>query len=233
MKLTFTYLQDAPKLKDWLEGLEKTKIPRQGGSKVIMNYLVTEGFKDAAEKFSKESGLPLSGIDISASLEQRIKIRDAIHEGKIMVAKELVDQLYPQMLQNDPMLLFKMQQQHLIELIREKRVEEVLSFAQKELANRVEGNSDVLTELERTLALLAFDNPANSPFGDLLHVSHRQKVASDVNAAILEQDGAESTVSSLVVALHMLLWAQEELDKKKVKYPKMTDIAAAAIMPPK
>lgn len=50
-----------------------------------------------------------------------------------------------------------------------------------------------------------------------------------MNAAILEMDGAESTVPSLVVALHMLLWAQKLLDEKKVDYPKMTDIADAAI----
>ena len=35
---------------------------------------------------------------------------------------------------------------------------------------------DLLAELERTLALLAFDDPANSPFGDLLLPSHRLKV---------------------------------------------------------
>jgi len=34
----------------------------------------------------------------------------------------------------------------------------------------------VLHELERTLALLAFDDPVNSPFGDLLLPTHRQKV---------------------------------------------------------
>lgn len=34
----------------------------------------------------------------------------------------------------------------------------------------------MLAELERTLALLAFEDPANCPFGDLLNSSHRQKV---------------------------------------------------------
>lgn len=31
--------------------------------------------------------------------------------------------------------------------------------------------------MERTLALLAFDNPEESPFGDLLHMMQRQKVS--------------------------------------------------------
>lgn len=32
--------------------------------------------------------------------------------------------------------------------------------------------------MERTLALLAFDNPEDSPFGDLLNMMQRQKVGS-------------------------------------------------------
>lgn len=36
-----------------------------------------------------------------------------------------------------------------------------------------ENNPEVLSELERTLALLAFEKPQNSPFSDLLEQSHR------------------------------------------------------------
>lgn len=45
-----------------------------------------------------------------------------------------------------------------------------------------ESNPDVLSELERTLALLAFEKPQNSPFADLLEQSHRQKVSTNKNA---------------------------------------------------
>ena len=34
----------------------------------------------------------------------------------------------------------------------------------------------ILEEMERTLALLAYEDPVKSPFGDLLSYSHRQKV---------------------------------------------------------
>ena len=68
------------------------------------------------------------------------------------------------------------QQQHLIELIRERKVEAALTFAQTHLAERGEENETMLGELEKSLALLAFDNPEASPFGELLHPSHRQKV---------------------------------------------------------
>ena len=69
------------------------------------------------------------------------------------------------------------QQQQLIELIRDGRVEEALKFASEQLAERGEEEPLVLEELERTLALLAFEDPSQSPFSDLLSLSHRQKVS--------------------------------------------------------
>lgn len=64
----------------------------------------------------------------------------------------------------------------MIELIRESKVEEALKFAAEQLAERGEESELVLEELERTMSLLAFEDPEKSPFGDLLSFSHRQKV---------------------------------------------------------
>lgn len=71
-----------------------------------------------------------------------------------------------------------LQQQHLIELIRLRETEAALEFAQSQLAEQGEESRECLTEMERTLALLAFDNPEESPFGDLLNMMQRQKVGS-------------------------------------------------------
>ena len=64
-----------------------------------MNYLVTEGFKDAAEKFQEEAGIS-AGQDLSM-LDNRITIRDSIQSGNIQQAITLVNQLHPQLLDND------------------------------------------------------------------------------------------------------------------------------------
>lgn len=77
-------------------------------------------------------------------------------------------------LEADYRLLF--QQQELIEFIRNGKIEEALKFAQENLAEKGEENPKILVELERTLALLAFENPEKSPFGDLLNVSQRFRV---------------------------------------------------------
>lgn len=87
-----------------------------------------------------------------------------------------MNQLHPELLDNDRFLYFHLQQLHLIELIRNAKIEEALTFAQTQMSEAGESNPEVLCELERTLALLAFEKPQNSPFADLLEQSHRQKV---------------------------------------------------------
>ena len=99
-----------------------------------------------------------------------------IQAGNILEAISLVNELHPQLLDNDRYLLFHLQQQHLIELIRQQKVEEALQYAAEHLAERGEEDGGVLQELERTLALLAFEDPAKSPFSDLLQPAHRQQV---------------------------------------------------------
>jgi len=212
--------REEPSIKDdWMEKINDVRIPRAAMNKLIMNYLVTEGFKDAAEKFKEESGVnPEQNLDL---LDNRIKIRDSVQHGNILEAISLVNELHPQLLDNDRYLLFHLQQQHLIELIRQQKVEDALQYAAEHLAERGEEDGGVLQELERTLALLAFEDPASSPFSDLLQPSHRQQVASQLNAAILKAEHSDCTQSKLAVSLRMLLWAQDELDRKRVRYPHM------------
>ena len=141
---------------------------------ICLSILYAEGFKEAAEKFQQESGVS-PAVDLD-SLDDRIRIRDAIQSGRIEEAKNLVNQLHPELLDNDRYLHFHLQQLHLIELIRTGHIEEALQFAQEQLSEAGESDENILSELERTLALLAFDEPHKSPFSDLLHPTHRQKV---------------------------------------------------------
>jgi hypothetical protein len=48
-----------------------------------------------------------------------------------------------------------------------------------------------LEEIEKTVALLVFEDVNNCPYGELLDVSHRFKTASEVNAAILTSQSHE------------------------------------------
>ena len=215
-----------PNLFEWLKGVHGVHFPRSEMNKLIMDYLITEGFKEAAEKFRAEACTePNSAFD---SLDERLKIREAVQSGNVDEAIMLTNCLNPEILDSRPHLYFHLQQQQLIELVRERKVEKALEFSQNVMAELSIENSEFLEELEKTMALLAYENPEISPFGDLLNFSQRHKVASELNAAILEADH-QQTNSRLENLLKMLLWAQSELDERKIKYPKMTDIANGSV----
>lgn len=58
------------------------------------------------------------------------------------------------------------------------------------------------------------------------------QVWSEVNQCVLDYENREST-PKLAKLLKLLLWVQNELDQKKVKYPKMTDLSKGTIEDPK
>jgi len=214
---------------EWLTRLEKFSIKQSDMNRLIMNYLVTEGFKEAAEKFQVEAGLEPS-VELN-SLDERILIREAVQNGRIQEATQLVNQLHPELLDNDRYLFFHLQQLQLIELIRAGKIEEALSFAQNKLSEAGEDIPEALSELERTLALLAFEKPQNSPFADLLEQSHRQKIASELNAAILKCEHSAESTPKVMFLLKLILWAQSKLDSRDVNYPKMKTMETAYIEP--
>jgi glucose-induced degradation protein 8 len=110
---------------------------------------------------------------------------------------------------------------------RNGKIEEALTFAQNKISEAGETNPEVLNELERTLALLAFEKPAQSPFSDLLDQTHRQKIASELNAAILRIEHKQNQNPRMMNVLKLILWAQSELDKRNVGYARMTDLSSA------
>ncbi|KAJ2569658.1 hypothetical protein IW140_002912 [Coemansia sp. RSA 1813] len=221
-------------MEEWESKLAEVPIAKSDLNQLIMNYLIIEGYKDAAEKFSEESGLH-STVDLG-SIEERMQIRFAIQNGDIKSAIERVNDLNPDLLDTDPRLYFHLQQQQLIELIRQGKAEEALEFAQEELAPHGEEHPELLRELERTMALLAFDNVtmANgshmSPLADLLDFAHRQKTANELNAALLAAH-SQPKEPKLPALLQLLAWTQDQLDKKAT-YPRINNIIEAVLEGP-
>lgn len=61
---------------------------------LIYDYLVIEGFSDAAVEFARETGLP-SEVD-EASIRERMEIREAVEEGRVEEAVKRVNELDPE-----------------------------------------------------------------------------------------------------------------------------------------
>lgn len=61
---------------------------------VIMDYLVSEGYPGAAEKFAQETNL-CQPADIEG-IRDRVKVRNAIHAGRIDDAVSLINEMDPE-----------------------------------------------------------------------------------------------------------------------------------------
>ncbi len=112
-------------------------------------------------------------------------------------------------------MYFRLQQQKLIEFIRQGKITEALHFAQEELAPRGEESPDGLAELERTMALLAFESSPLMPLSvsELLSPAQRMKTAAEVNAAILESL-SQGKEAKLVGLLRLLCWGEAMLEER-------------------
>ncbi|KAJ3779124.1 lish motif-containing protein [Lentinula raphanica] len=205
---------------EWDRRLHDVQISKSDLNRLIMDYLVIEGYKSAAEEFAQEASV-VPEVDFE-SIESRMKVREALQRGDVEGAIVRVNELNPEILDNNRALFFHLQQQRLIEYIRQGRVAEALQFAQDELAQLGEHSPEFLSELERTMSLLAFDHSSSMPssIGDLLSPAQRMKTAGEVNAAILESLSQGKEVK-LVQLVKLLSWGQSTL-QEHASFPKMT-----------
>ncbi|KAK8494510.1 hypothetical protein V6N12_034672 [Hibiscus sabdariffa] len=194
----------------WEKRLNHVRIRKEDMNALVMNFLVTEGYAEAAENFRLESGTE-----------------------RILQTKQMLTPLLSSIisiLDTDPRLFFHLQQQRFIELIRHGRMEEALQFAHEELAPRGLQNASFLEELERTVSLLVFKDVSNCPVRELLDESQRLKTASEANAAILTSQNHEKD-PKLDRLVKMVIWAQNQLDEKAV-YPRQNDLWSARLEDP-
>ena len=84
---------------EWTRKLESFRIPKQHLNELVMNYLVVEGHKQAAEMFREEAGVS-PGIDLE-SLDDRKRIRDYIMAGSIDEAITELNKLDPHILDSN------------------------------------------------------------------------------------------------------------------------------------
>ncbi|KAI4746476.1 hypothetical protein E4T50_03167 [Aureobasidium sp. EXF-12298] len=190
---------------------------------LIMDYLINEGYPDAAMNFAKEASIVPSAD--GEAIQERVDIRNAIHTGDIQLAIERINELNPQILDNDSTLHFQLLRLQLIELIREivnapgppspTAFTPALEFATSQLAPRAPTSPAFLQDLERTMALLIFPSDKLTPqLKQLLDLSLRQTVASQVNEAILSSQGQrrEARIRNLV---RLRAWAEQRARETK------------------
>ena len=211
--------------------MSRVHVSKRDANRLVMNYLIVEGYADAAVEFAHESGTE-PDADLS-SIHERMAARQQVQRGDLVGAMERVNDLNPEILDTNPALHFHLQQQRLIELIRQGRTDEAIAFAQSELAPRGERDPALLDELERTMALLVYEmgegmttattttaTATNAHLQELLDVRRRSRIASELNAAILARQN-QDIAHKLPLLLRLMRQAEHDLAERGILCPQM------------
>ncbi len=208
---------------EWSRRLNSILLPRSDINALVMNYLIIEGYKEAAEKFARETGVT-TPTELGA-IESRVQVRNAIQRGSVLEAVDLINELDAGLLDDHPRIYFHLHRLHVVELIRQGRVDEALEHAQEVLAPVAERHVEFLRELERTMAMLVWNQVS-------VDTTARVRLANEVNQALLTMQCREneSRLPSLLRQLHLMQCRL--VNTGKVSCPRIIDFATAKFEPP-
>ncbi|RMZ87854.1 hypothetical protein DV736_g4917, partial [Chaetothyriales sp. CBS 134916] len=227
--------------------VDRTDLSKSDMNNLIMEYLITEGYPSAAEKFAREANIEQQPDH--NSIQQRVNIRESIHRGDLQQAIDLINDLEPELLDNDKKLHFSLLRLQLVELIRASfattdttAVAKAIEFAKENLAPYATENP-FKNDLERAMALLIVPREAwstqaplqsssaasastssqstQNQFGalyELVDPSLRRKVARDVNEAILQSQDSEREAQIRELA-RTRAWAEQQARDTKADVP--------------
>ncbi|CAI5942359.1 unnamed protein product [Closterium sp. NIES-65] len=171
------------------------------GAKAPGNTLSTQGAEAAAAAAAGRARAPSVGSPswdtvLSGTLAFRAQVRQLIRAGHMDAALNKLFEVLPQLLQNDSAgVTFLLRTTKFAEIVRSGSLEAALAYARSELSGFRGRSPDQDALLEDFLALLAYPDATTSPLAYLLHPSHRDAVADQVNTAILSAAAASSTHS--------------------------------------
>ncbi|KAI4165411.1 MAG: hypothetical protein LQ342_000820 [Letrouitia transgressa] len=193
-----------------------------------MDYFISEGYPSAAQKFAAEANIQPRVDD--ESVQQRVEIRNAIYGGDIQSAIEKINELNPQVLEQNSSLHFALLRLQLVELIRvcvadpTADIMPAIDFATAHLAPRAPTNPEFLEDLERTMALLIFPPDKMAPsLATLLDPSLRKEVAKRVNEALLQSQN-ERTKAKIFDLVRLRAWSESKAREAERCIPKKIDI---------
>uniref|UniRef100_A0AC35TPC3 LisH domain-containing protein n=1 Tax=Rhabditophanes sp. KR3021 TaxID=114890 RepID=A0AC35TPC3_9BILA len=151
----------------------------------IYAYLISEGYKNAAESFARETGLEFT-TEMARLLTVRAEIKRNFLDGKIMEAYQLITDNYSNFKEKFPNIVFKILLQHITELIRQKNAPECFRFGQEHVIPLAENSKEMTEIMEQTFSMIVFDEPLNSPYGHLMAINNRIALSEEVHDAIIE-----------------------------------------------
>ncbi|KAH7484526.1 hypothetical protein PRIC1_003836 [Phytophthora ramorum] len=192
----------------------RMRISKESMHRLVMDYLVGKGYREVAEAFWRDSATK-PHVDLQ-SVQERMSVQQLLLKGQIQKARGKLASIDPEFLEKNSGMDFLLAKQELIELIKAHNIEEALQFAIKNLAPFGQKSPQFLHEIERTMSVIAFKNPSDSPLGHLLEQTQRRRVADEVNSAILrsQKQELEPMLPTMVEQLHYM---KDQLESQGIR----------------
>ena len=132
---------------EWERRVASAAVPTSALNSLVMDFLLTEGYAEAAQRFEAESGTAAGAA--SGSVAARAAVRASVCRGDIADALTAANGLNPELLETRPRLLFTLQRQRLVELIQTGDIQAALTFAQQSVAPLAEEEARPRTVVRR------------------------------------------------------------------------------------
>ena len=179
-------------------------------AELVLESLVVDGHSGAAVSFSEEAGLDAPST--MSSMEGRVAIRHAIlHRRDALAAVQGLRELQPSLLASHPELLFRLHQQHVMNLLSDGEPAAAWEHAATSLVSLADasGDAELQRAVDATAVLFSFCDlraaaPALPPASAaLLTPEYRAETARMMNVALLAAEGGV-TVARLPMLLNVL-----------------------------
>ncbi|XP_034103657.1 glucose-induced degradation protein 8-A homolog [Drosophila albomicans] len=173
----------------WANRMKSYQCKQANINRLIMSYLLREGYKDASRSFQAQAKLE-SGAKLDSE-----EYRNAVRAGQLQYAMEMAKKLYKKF-DADNYMYFHMQQLQLFEILRQRKKAEAISSTPDAAVNP----SPPPEKLTGT------------PIADIWSLADN----SDLDSSILKLEETKSMEPRLVFLIKLILWAQNKLDNEHV-----------------
>ncbi|RDX94377.1 Glucose-induced degradation protein 8-like protein, partial [Mucuna pruriens] len=160
---------------------------------IILSYLIQNCYIESSESFIACTGMkrPANQLEI---MEKRNRILHNARVGNPLTAIDITEQLKQDILEDNNSLLFDLLSLHFIDL---RACCKLLAFIESHVVGRIEALEFARTKLSpfgkeplymykllEFMALLAYENPVESPSFHLLSLEYRQQIVDCLNQTI-------------------------------------------------
>lgn len=174
--------------------------------KLVQSWFIENSYPSTAEAFSRAAKLECK--ENLQRIQQRSQIQQSVLKGRISEAIRLTDHLCPNLLKNNPNLLFALKCRQFIELIsgaendyqaNDPDLDTKLIQFGRELSeysqqlDKFYGKNEINERmLQETIGLIAFIDPKSSYFGKLLEPKEREPISQLLNNSIVRAEKDDS-----------------------------------------